>query len=159
MLLRNNFVQHTLYEVIRLIAYGFTRDKDNNFILEENEVEVVKKIFAWKLEGYGNYHIANKLNELKIPTRLKSKWRGVTIDGIIKNKIYIGKRTWSKNDKENRVETEIPIKVFEEDYFNKVNEFYASKRIKVGKKKEFKYLLDRNNFVQHTLYEVIRNAS
>jgi len=125
-----------------LIAYGFTRDKDNNFILEENEVEVVKKIFAWKLEGYGNYHIANKLNELKIPTRLKSKWRGVTIDGIIKNKIYIGKRTWSKNDKENRVETEIPIKVFEEDYFNKVNEFYASKRIKVGKKKEFKYLLD-----------------
>jgi DNA invertase Pin-like site-specific DNA recombinase len=125
-----------------LKAYGFSRDKDNNFAIAEDEIEVVKQIFKWKLEGLGNYHIANKLNDMKIPTRKNSKWRGVTIDGIIKNKIYIGKRTWSKHDKENRVETEIPIKIFEENYFNKVNELYSSKRIKVGKKKEFKYLLD-----------------
>lgn len=124
------------------IAYGYGRDKENNFIIINKEAEIVKKIFQWKIDGLGNYLISNKLNEENIPTKQNKKWRGVTIDGIIKNKLYMGIREWNKEDIDNYIEFKLDNYIIEPELWEKANKTYRENKNKAGKKQHFKYLLD-----------------
>ncbi|AOW09742.1 hypothetical protein EM308_09625 [Flavobacterium gilvum] len=108
----------------------------------EDEAEHVRKIFQWKLEGLGNYIIAKKLIESKVPTRQNSNWRGVTVDGIIKNKIYKGIREWNKDDLENYFEVNLDKYIIDPELWDKVNKVYKENIKNVGKKQQFNYLLD-----------------
>ncbi len=103
-----------------MLPYGYMRGKDGMLLINEEEAEIVKQIFAWSLEGKGSNTIANVLNERKVPTRgrkslkkgikLKNRytkkewhlknediiWRPNTIITIIKNPIYKGERRYKK---------------------------------------------------------------
>jgi len=95
-------------------AYGY-KNVDKQLTIDDDESEVVKMIFKLAKDGYGTRTIANKLNQLNIPTRrnktLKGKgykvkntdvksdasnieWGDVTVRQIIKNPIYYGKRIY-----------------------------------------------------------------
>lgn len=90
--------------------YGYRKspmDK-NQLIIDEKAASVVRKIFQWKIEGMSGSRIADKLNELEIPTpmeykqmngenfqckfRRKSnpKWMATGVNHILKNEVYTG---------------------------------------------------------------------
>lgn len=91
-------------------AYGY-KNVDKKLVIDEEEAEVVKMIYKMALDGNGSYVIAQKLNQMNIPTRLnkthknkgvkmrntemkmdasKIQWNDVTVRQILKNPIYIG---------------------------------------------------------------------
>lgn len=139
--------------------YGITKDENGYMIHEPTEIDIVKNIFKWSLEGLGVYCIANKLNDLNVPTRFakldksttiidsstgkkvtqKNKvWWGSTVHGILKKKLYAGFHIWNKE------EIELPhLAVISLDEFNKVQKnLMKNKRTKSGKKPMYKYLLN-----------------
>ena len=103
-----------------MLPYGYMRAEDGMLIINEEEAEIIKQIFAWSFEGKGSNTIANILNERNVPTRgrkslkkgirIKNKytkkewhlknediiWRPNTIISVIKNPIYKGERRYKK---------------------------------------------------------------
>lgn len=88
--------------------YGYIVNKQQQFEIVPTEAEVVRKIFACYLDGWGYKKIANYLTDEGIPTpRMSEKarreaegevvkrepktvWAIATIDGILSNDFYIG---------------------------------------------------------------------
>ncbi len=103
------------------VAYGYKKlETDRNRIIpDEYAADIVRKIFDWKLKGLSSASIADKLNELGVaaPSEYKrqlggnyksgfqknrrAKWSAVTINRILKNKIYIGVLEQGKREKVN----------------------------------------------------------
>lgn len=103
-----------------LKPYGYSRNADNYYEINENEAQYVRLMFKMSLEGIGAYRIANYLNDLEVPTKFSGnfkdnkdikrknkytgevnkfkksavKWRGNVISDILKNPIYKGERIW-----------------------------------------------------------------
>jgi hypothetical protein len=140
-------------------AYGITYDKDGYMIHHPEEIEVVKDIFKWSLEGVGAYSIAKKLNQKGLPTRYhklglspvrkekntgnlyknaSKKWWGSTISGILKKEIYKGVHIWG----DERVS--LPkLAILTEEEFDKVQKnFQKNKKERSGKTPSYKYLLN-----------------
>lgn len=81
--------------------YGYLRKKlqDGSFSLEPHpdQAPVVKMIFEmYTSEGVGMGQIARKLNTLSIPTAKNKVWTAATLNGIIRNPVYIGKIAWNR---------------------------------------------------------------
>ena len=85
--------------------YGYRRSPMEKHRLEvvKGQAEVVKQIYAWRLEGLGVTAIAKRLNDLEIPSWRKLKflegapggredalWRGASVMGVLKNPCYMG---------------------------------------------------------------------
>ena len=141
-----------------ILPYGYTKDKDGYIIIEENEAEVVKRIYELSLKGTGTRTIAQTLNEEGIPTRynkigkgtlkVKNKYTGTTtikdkkniewqpntIRNIIINTFYKGERLYSGEF------LEVPA-IVSKAYWKKVNDHLVTNRNNTGKKVEYKYLL------------------
>jgi DNA invertase Pin-like site-specific DNA recombinase len=136
-------------------AYGIKYNDDGYMEQHPEEIEVVKEIFKWSLEGNGAYTIAKKLNEKGVPTRynklsLKAdgnktyskqqnkKWWGSTISGILKNKIYMGVYDFGEET------TELPeLAILTKEEFETVQDnFKKNKREKRGKRPNNRYLLN-----------------
>ena len=66
------------------------RAKNGVFEIVPEEAETVRQIFKWYLNGLGRQAIANKLNDLGIPTRLEKTWHQSTIRKMLRNEIYAG---------------------------------------------------------------------
>jgi DNA invertase Pin-like site-specific DNA recombinase len=103
-----------------ILPFGYTKDKDNNLIVDEKEKKIYLKMVKYSLNGMGAKSIAKKLNEQNIPTKgsktyntkngitLKNKytgkitfkdkklltWRQGTITGILKNTLYKGEKKY-----------------------------------------------------------------
>lgn len=142
-----------------LKAYGYMQDKDTGkFIINTKEAEVIVRIFKESLEGTGVYQIAKGLNEDNIKTRYqgfegdtkrkdpftgkvtkhdkqKVRWRGNVVHDIIKNPIYKGEK-WIK-DVMYTVD-----KIIEPEIWEKVNNNLIANKKNVGKKTQYKYLLN-----------------
>lgn len=140
--------------------FGYTKDLTKNLIIDEEEVLIVKRIYDMSLSGKGTDKIADILNSEGIKTsynkigmnggtykirdrytglvsereKSDSKWRGKTIQGIIKNTIYKGQRFWKNN-------YYTAPAIFDEAYWQKVNDNLVKNRNNSGKKVEHKYLL------------------
>ena len=72
-------------------AYGYTKDKNGELILQEEEAAVVRRIFREYLNGKGTYVIAKDLSEAGIPTiRSAEKWQDGVVKEILQNPIYTG---------------------------------------------------------------------
>lgn len=102
-----------------LLPYGFTKNDNKMLIINEEEAEVVKRIFNLYNDGTGRAEICKILNREGIQTRfqksltseieykkknyLKTKtpdtytWVAQTIHKILTNPIYIGKRRFKGN--------------------------------------------------------------
>jgi len=140
--------------------YGYTKDSNKLLIIDKEEAKIVERIYEMSLEGKGTDKIAEILNLEEVPTaysklakggvykvrdkynpnlitekeKSDAKWRGRTIQGIIKNTIYKGQRFWRGNY------YPAPA-IFDEVYWQKVNENLQKNRNNTGKKVEHKYLL------------------
>ena len=81
-----------------VVPYGYKKDKQRKgrFVVNENEAEVVRKIFRLFGEGESYSEIAKKLNRLQIPSPKGKIWRYQTIRGIIANEVYLGKMVQGK---------------------------------------------------------------
>lgn len=101
--------------------YGYKKSKENRnqLVPDEYAADIVRKIFAWRIEGYSNLGIAEKLNELGIlspmeykklngeklqttfATGEKSKWSSVAVKRILTNESYTGTLVQGKEEKVN----------------------------------------------------------
>jgi DNA invertase Pin-like site-specific DNA recombinase len=120
-------------KVWSVVAYGYKSDK-GYLAIDEVESKIVKEVYDLSLSGVGTDSIANRLNERKIPTRKNKLFRGKTIQFIIKNPIYKGKRNYSNET------FDAPI-IIEPILWQKVNDNLVKNRNNSGKKVEHKYLL------------------
>jgi site-specific DNA recombinase len=59
-------------------------------VINPEQAEVVKRIFAAALSGQGTDVIARKLNEERIPTKKNGRWSASTVNGMLKNEKYTG---------------------------------------------------------------------
>ena len=99
---------------ITAAPYGYKINARQEFEIVPTEAEVVRKIFALYIDGWGYKRIANWLTEEGIPTPrmsererkeaegkeykrpVKSVWAIVTVQGILDNDFYIGTMRQSK---------------------------------------------------------------
>lgn len=102
-------------------VYGYRKSKENKNLLvpDEYAADIVRKIFAWKIEGFSNLAIAEKLNGLGIlspmeykkiqgekfrtgfVTGVHTKWSAVAVKRILVNESYIGTLVQGKEEKVN----------------------------------------------------------
>lgn len=103
------------------VAYGYRKKPDDKNKIEPDAyaADIVRKIFAWRLEGMSADRIAGKLNSLGIlsPSEYKrqqgisyksgfqkksrAEWSAVAVLRILKNRIYIGVMEQGKTEKVN----------------------------------------------------------
>lgn len=70
---------------------GYDRGEDGNLVLNEEEVVIVKRIFAMFLQGMTPYGIARKLTAEGIPSPgKKPKWNPGTVKRMLSNEKYKG---------------------------------------------------------------------
>lgn len=100
-------------------VYGYEKSRNNRNRLEPDAygAEIVRKIFAWKIEGYSNHAIAEQLESLGILspieykklqgkkfqtgfiTGVTAKWSAVAVKRILTNETYIGTLVQGKEEK------------------------------------------------------------
>ena len=84
-------------------ALGY-RLVDGSFWIDEEEEQIVLRIFSMYLSGMGRIAIAKQLNEDGVPTRLKkAKWHPGSILAIITNDKYQGDLTLQKTFSESYI--------------------------------------------------------
>ncbi len=96
--------------VAAFVPYGYKKDPQNRsrLIIDEEAAPTVKQIFIWKLEGYGNQAIAQKLNEQRalspyeyrvenggttvccFKKKPKAQWASGSVYNILHNECYMG---------------------------------------------------------------------
>ncbi|WMI82311.1 recombinase family protein [Anaerotignum sp. MB30-C6] len=89
----------------RMPPYGYVLSQGDKYKLEvhQEQKEVIRCIYRWRLEGVGPSAIARKLNDMEVPTLLKYRflegysdgkedalWHGSTVLNILKNPCYLG---------------------------------------------------------------------
>lgn len=76
--------------------YGYKKDSDGSMVIDPEEADVVRLIFASALNGMGTCAIAKMLEKRKIPTRKGGKWSGSTVKGMLTNEKYYGAAIFQK---------------------------------------------------------------
>jgi len=79
-------------------AYGYRYNPETEALeIDENEAEVVKKIFAWYIQGEGARKITRRLNSEGMPTKDNSRqgWNKTLVLSILRRKSYrLGQTTF-----------------------------------------------------------------
>jgi site-specific DNA recombinase len=82
--------------------YGYLIHKEgrSRFLVPHPEqASVVRSIFTmYTQDKMGSSKVANKLNELRIPSYDGSEWEPSAILNILKNEVYIGRIQWGKKE-------------------------------------------------------------
>lgn len=72
-------------------CYGYNWNKQTKELeINEEQAEVVRKIFNWYADGLGTRIIANKLKEQGFKTEKGNEFRSNQVGNIIKNEKYVG---------------------------------------------------------------------
>lgn len=102
-------------------VYGYKKSEEDKYKLcpDEYAADIVRKIFAWKMEGMSMLAISQRLNELGVlspmeykkshgekistvfQTGVTAKWSAVAVKRILTNEIYTGVMIQGKNEKVN----------------------------------------------------------
>ena len=112
-------------------VYGYDYDKGvGDIVLNHDEAETVKKIFAMYLEGHSATVISKWLIENQVPTKKGGRWVDSTVLSILSNPLYIGTiRYGLYNQKESfTVENTRYPHVVDDDTFNRVQEILENRR-------------------------------
>ena len=78
-----------VYNCIAPYGYEYDRDK-KNFVINEIEAAVVKKVFKLYLQGNGTGKIAIILQDEGVPCKKNGVWRNNTVKNLITNEVYTG---------------------------------------------------------------------
>ncbi|AJH64374.1 DNA recombinase [Bacillus cereus 95/8201] len=76
-------------EHIGRVPYGYDRI-NQKLVINEEEANVVKKIYGWYNSGWGFKKITNELNRLGIKPKNKSFWQMTSVQRIVRSSIYKG---------------------------------------------------------------------
>lgn len=141
-----------------IMPYGYKKDENGSLIIDQEESEVIKKIYDLSLSGIGTRSIADYLNENGIQTRYNKiqigtistknrytgtitvtdkkdiKWAGNTVRNILKNTIYKGDRIYSGEV------YKVP-EIINSTKWDKVQKNLINNRNNTGKKVIHRYLL------------------
>lgn len=81
-----------------VVPFGYIKDKQRKgrFVVNEEEAEVVRKIFRLFGEGESYSEIAKELNRLQLPSPKGKIWKYQSIRGILANEVYLGKMVQGK---------------------------------------------------------------
>lgn len=135
-------------------CYGYIWDKkEKELIINEKEAKVVKKIFDYYIKGFGSTVIAKKLMEEGIQAPGGGmRWHPSPIKDILRNVKYVGDICGQKyfienpiTHKQHRNRGQKPMyyvknhhkAIIEREVFNKVQEIYKSRSIKLKDGKEY----------------------
>ncbi len=147
------------------LPYGFMYDEKNHIKKNEKEAEYVRMMYEWSLSGIGSYTIANKLNEMKVPTKFNKfegeikridpytkevyhfkknnvKWRGNVVHDILINPINKGKKKLGEEF------YDVPY-IVNEEYWDRAIANLKENKKNVGKKVHYNYLLNGIIFCSH----------
>ncbi|MCI9077473.1 MAG: recombinase family protein [Lachnospiraceae bacterium] len=100
-------------------VYGYRKDMKNinHLLIDEYAARIVRKIFAWKIEGLSNIAIAEKLDGMGVfppmeykksqgekfstgfVTNIKTRWSAVAVKRILTNELYTGMMVQGKSEK------------------------------------------------------------
>lgn len=81
--------------------YGY-ENIDGKMVINEEQAEVVRWMFAETLAGKGSYRIAVALNDKGVPTKKNGRWSASTVRGILKNEKYTGDILFQKTYTDNQ---------------------------------------------------------
>lgn len=98
--IRRDFEQGRICSIRML---GYRRTDNGSLAIIPEEAEIVRLIFLDYLGGKGKLAIANKLNELKIPTLNGCEWTTEDIRRILQNEKYAGNMLLQKTFRENHL--------------------------------------------------------
>lgn len=77
------------------IPYGYTTDENNKLIPHPEKSKVVERIFNMEADGMSIRSIMTRLNgEEVVFSKHKKRWTKSTISKMLKNKIYVGERSF-----------------------------------------------------------------
>lgn len=77
-------------EHIGKTPYGY--DKVEGFLVINNEeAEIIRKMFEWYNNGIGFKNITHRLNEMGVKPKMKDIWQVTSVQRIIRNPIYFGR--------------------------------------------------------------------
>ena len=82
--------------------YGY-RLKGGKYEIIPAEAEIVRRIYAEYLSGFGYELITRRLNEEGVPSRFNRQWGPSTISGILCNYTYTGNLLLQKTFRENHI--------------------------------------------------------
>lgn len=137
------------------LPYGYKRE-EKKLIIDEEEAEVVKRIFNLYLDGKGTTLICNVLNKEKIKTRYNKtvkgsiiinkreingtdfKWREGTIYSILTNPIYTGSKLGTRSIEGIKL---VSPKIISDEVFASVQS--KLKSVQKTKTAKFFYLFDK----------------
>lgn len=139
--------------------FGYKKDLKvkNHLIVDETLSDAVKSIFSMYLAGLSGEKIADKLNELNVPSPssvlsgVEKPWRGDSVYRILHNRAYIGsthqhkEETYSYKSRRRRkipVSEQIEIKntheaIIDADNFERVQNKLSQRRKKSERKRAF----------------------
>lgn len=93
----STFVQSSMYTAAKsgkylggILPYGFSVDKDNNFIENKAEADIVRRIFDLKLSGMTAIEIVRALHGDGLRSRTGKRFTRSFIAKMLKNERYIG---------------------------------------------------------------------
>lgn len=69
--------------------YGYD-NVDGQMVINEEQAEIVRWMFAQALAGKGTHKIASELNERGVPTRKGGSWTATTVRGLLANEKFTG---------------------------------------------------------------------
>lgn len=101
--------------------YGYNIDKDMRLTVNEEEAEIVRRIYQWYVEGHGRQKIAYMLNDEGIPAPRGKIWFDLGVGLMIGNPTHIGANHWKRevDPEEKRIivhgmhEPIVPMELFE----------------------------------------------
>lgn len=71
--------------------YGYTKNKDGELVIDDEQAKVVRDIFRWYLDGASVLGIIQKLSEAGIPSPTgKEQWNKRAIETMLENEKYTG---------------------------------------------------------------------
>lgn len=65
------------------VRYGYQKDENNRLVVNDQEAEVVHRVFKWYTQGENNMEIRRRLNADDIPPRNSKLWSKATIQNIL----------------------------------------------------------------------------
>jgi len=119
------------------LPFGYATDDDSIPYVIKEEEELINEIFDKYLAGDSTSTITKYLNDEGIPTKSNKNtiWETATVKNVLKNKWYIGKRTYQK------IEYDVP-KIVDDVKFEKVQRVIdIRKSQRFGDNTKYDYLL------------------
>lgn len=82
-------------------SFGY-RAENGRLVVEEEEAQLVRRIFDSFNAGKGLYPIARELNSLGVRTHRGNQFENRTVEYILRNPVYIGKLRWNPTGRTRR---------------------------------------------------------